>query len=86
MGMDNIVHADIFFFITTIVTIVVGIFLSVALYYFIGTMRNVREISKIVKDKVEDAGEHLDAFWERLLGARLINFFLPKKVVKSKKK
>jgi hypothetical protein len=43
--MDALVHADIFFFVSTIALVVLSIALLVALYYVIAVVRDVRKIS-----------------------------------------
>ena len=47
--MQTLVHADIFFFISSIALIVLSILLSIALYYAIGVLRAVREVSSRLK-------------------------------------
>jgi len=49
--MEAILKSDIFFFITSIVVIVLSAVLLVALYYLIKILRDVKEISKIVKNE-----------------------------------
>jgi len=55
--MDTLIHADIFFFISTVVLVFVGILAVVALYYVIRILRDIDEVSK--KAKVE-ASEIID--------------------------
>jgi hypothetical protein len=52
--MSELVHADIFFFVTTIVVVAVGITLTVALIYIIGILRDVQEIIRTAKAATED--------------------------------
>lgn len=49
MPNDSIIHADIFFFISTIALVGISIGICIALYYLIKILRNVREFSDIVK-------------------------------------
>lgn len=49
--MEAILKADIFFFITSIVVVIISAVLLVALYYLIKILRDVGEISKIVKNE-----------------------------------
>ena len=51
--MRSFIHADIFFFITTIVVILVGIFLVAVLIYIIRILRDVKKVSKTVKEGTE---------------------------------
>jgi hypothetical protein len=59
--MDTLIHADIFFFVTTIAVIVVGIVLTVALIYLAKVLSDIKEITKQVKEETilfrEDIGE-----------------------------
>lgn len=49
--MNNLVHADIFFFITTIVVAVAGIVGLIAAIYVIAVLKNVKEISDRIKEE-----------------------------------
>ncbi|HRH22808.1 MAG TPA: hypothetical protein PLB51_02345 [Candidatus Paceibacterota bacterium] len=49
MAQDSLIHADIFFFISSIALVIISIGITVLLIYLIGIVRNVREISEKVK-------------------------------------
>jgi hypothetical protein len=49
--MDTLIHADIFFFVTTIAVVVVGIALTVALIYLAKVLSDVKEITQQVKEE-----------------------------------
>jgi hypothetical protein len=49
--MDTLIHADIFFFVTTIVVIIVGIAFTIALIYLAKVLSDVKEITKQVKEE-----------------------------------
>jgi hypothetical protein len=49
--MDTLIHADIFFFITTIVVVIVGIALTIALVYLAKVLSDVKEITRQVKEE-----------------------------------
>jgi hypothetical protein len=49
--MDTLIHADIFFFVTTIVVVIVGVALTVALIYLAKILSDVKEITKQVKEE-----------------------------------
>ena len=49
--MDSLVHADIFFFITTLALIFVTIGMVVVIIYVIKILRDVAEISRRTKEK-----------------------------------
>jgi hypothetical protein len=47
--MTTLVHADIFFFVTTIAVVVVAIAFVVALVYLIAVLRRIRDVMEEVK-------------------------------------
>lgn len=47
--MQNLIQSDVFFFITSVAVIVVTIFVLVVLWYLISILRNVKEVSDIIK-------------------------------------
>jgi len=47
--MGNFIQSDIFFFITAVAVILVTIFVLVALWYIIRIVKNVKDVSEIVK-------------------------------------
>ena len=47
--MTELLKMDIFFFVTTIVVVAVGVLACVALYYVIRILRNVEQISEDVE-------------------------------------
>jgi 5-bromo-4-chloroindolyl phosphate hydrolysis protein len=78
--MDTLIHADIFFFITTIAVIIISIILGVVLYYLIKILKNVRDITESVKEEtnlirkdIQDARENIKIEGFKL--KHLISFF-----------
>jgi len=59
--MQDLMKADIFFFVTTIAVILVAIGVSVGLYYIVRILRNVRDVTNRVdegsKMLAEDLGD-----------------------------
>ncbi|MGD1003644.1 MAG: hypothetical protein ABR884_03675 [Minisyncoccia bacterium] len=49
--MDTLIHADIFFFVTTVAVIVVGIAFTIALIYLANVLSDIKEITKQVKEE-----------------------------------
>ncbi len=47
--MGTLIHADVFFFVTTIAVIIVTALLALALLYLIRVLRQVEEIGKDIK-------------------------------------
>src|SRR6185369_15127233 len=50
--MQDIIHADIFFFITSIAVVIFTIIAAIVGMYMIGIMRDVRQITRRVRDGV----------------------------------
>lgn len=73
--MESIVQADIFFFITTIVTVVLGVLATVLLVYLIKLVRDVYIIAEAVReetvtviDDIEDFRKNVHSKAKRLSG------------------
>jgi hypothetical protein len=49
--MDTLIHADIFFFVTTIAVVIVAAALTIALIYLAKVLSDVKEITKQVKEE-----------------------------------
>jgi Na+/melibiose symporter-like transporter len=49
--MDTLIHADIFFFVTTVVVVVLGVALLVALIYLIQAIRRIRDIASQIREE-----------------------------------
>ena len=59
--MQTLVHADAFFFISTIALVVLSVLAAIALYYAINILHDVREVSARVKKATGDIERDLDA-------------------------
>ncbi len=70
--MTQLAHADIFFLVTTIVTIIVSLFIIILLYY---TIRLVRHLSRLA-EKIESETDEYVA-----LSSNLRNGFLQHPIV-----
>ncbi len=51
---EGLIHADIFFFVTTIVMVVVGIVLTVALVYLVRILHNVDRLTRKVEHETSE--------------------------------
>lgn len=60
--MNTLVHADIFFFISTIGFIVLFALGVVLLVYVIGILRQIRKITAKIGDNVEDISDEAKEF------------------------
>lgn len=49
--MDTLMHADIFFFVTTIAVVLVAIVFTIALIYLIVILKRVRDIAEQVREE-----------------------------------
>jgi hypothetical protein len=49
--MDTLIHADIFFFVTTIAVVVVTLLVVTVLIYLIKILRRIRTIAEEIKDE-----------------------------------
>lgn len=54
MPNESLIHADIFFFISTIALVVISIGFSIALFYIIKILRNLRDISDRANSESEE--------------------------------
>jgi len=59
MAMQTLIHADIFFFVTTIVIVLVAIVLIVILIYIVIIMADIREISRFVRKETGEIAEDM---------------------------
>ena len=64
--MNDILHANIFFFITSIVTILLGILVAIALYYVIKILKNLRDITDRAQRGSEVLGHDLEHLRENI--------------------
>jgi len=51
--MGTLIHADIFFFVTTVAVIVVAIAFACVLFYLASVLRQVRDIAREVKEEAK---------------------------------
>lgn len=89
--MNEILQADIFFFITTVSVVIIAILLIVALLYAIRLLRNLRDSSEIIKNTVIDVSRnvagtqnYLKTFFEKLNVVQLISSAFSNKRKKNK--
>ena len=78
--MDTLVHADIFFFVTTIAVVVVAVTFVVVAFYLVGVLRRTRDIvdavkaeTALVREDIQGARMRVKAGGLRL--AHLLDFF-----------
>lgn len=83
--METLIHADIFFFVTTIAVVVFLLLGSIAFYYLIGILRNIKKASDKIEQKIEVAGEHVDDLYHSIKESFLFAMLFGKKKEKAKK-
>lgn len=66
--METLIHADIFFFVTTIIAIVLGILLIVILIILIKIMADIREISHIARNETTELASDIHEIREEVTG------------------
>jgi hypothetical protein len=75
--MNTLIHADIFFFVTTIVVVIVGLLLAIALIYFIKILYSVKRVAEEIRDETilfrQDVHELRDSIKRE--GFKLKNMF-----------
>lgn len=88
--MNTLIHADIFFFVTTIAVIIFTILASIALYYLIGALKNFKRITKNLENRIDQAGDKISDEAEyiknRLHESFIFNLIFAKKKAKNSKK
>ena len=57
--MNTLVHADLFFFVTTVFVGILSLSTAIAMYYVIGILRDVKQLSAILKEEGERIGGDL---------------------------
>jgi hypothetical protein len=84
--INTLVHADIFFFITSIaVVVLIGVIL-VASYYLIPTLRNFRDVSRTLKRGVDKAEEGIENAYDRIEDSSIFKFIFGKSRKKNNNK
>lgn len=58
--MSQVLQANIFFFITAVTVVVLGIIFAVALVYLVRILRDVKDISSLAKEQAEMLSRDVD--------------------------
>lgn len=75
--METLMKADIFFFVSSIESLVLTILLGVVLYYFIKAGKNLYRISEALQGRFKDSEEFVAELKERLEDNLVFRFFFP---------
>jgi hypothetical protein len=52
--MTHLLHADIFFLVTTIVTVIVSLFIIILLYYMIRLVRHLSRLAEKIENETDE--------------------------------
>lgn len=75
--METLIKADIFFFISSIATVILSILLSVVLFYFIKAGKNLYLISEKMQEHFKESEEFVFELKERLENNMFFRLFFP---------
>lgn len=75
--METLIKADIFFFISSIASVVLTILLSIVLFYFIKAGKNLYQISEKLQDHFKESEEFVLDLKERLEDNMIFRLFFP---------
>lgn len=76
-GVDSFIKADIFFFISSIATVVLTILASLVLYYLIKAGKNLYVLSEALKNGMKESEEFVAELKERLEDNMVFRMFFP---------
>lgn len=77
--MNTLIQADIFFFISSIATIIFTVLISIAIYYLIQILKNVRNATDTLQEKIETTSENLEAMRRKISESLIFNLIFTKK-------
>ena len=86
--MKELIHADVFFFVTTIVVLVLGAVIATALVYAVSILADIKYITRQIKQGSDEVLEDLQTLREKFknegfklmqLGGFIGNFFAKKR-------
>lgn len=84
--MNSILQADIFFFISTIAVVIFSVLLIIVIYYLRETLQNFRDISRTLKNGVNNASEKVGDAFSDVEDSSIYKFIFGKKRKKKKSK
>ena len=84
--MDTLLHADVFFFITSVAVILVTTMIVISLIYFIQILKNVRDISQTFKKGTTVASESITAIINLIINNPFFKAIFGKAKTKPKRK
>ncbi len=76
---SSIIHADIFFFVTTVALIIFAVIGIIASLYIIAILRNIRDISRTLKHGVENAEGRIEEMCSGVEDSAVFKFIFGRK-------
>ena len=76
--METLMKADIFFFISSIASVILVVLLSIALFYFIKAGKNLYHISEKLEEHFKESEEFVLDLKERLEDNLIFRMFFPR--------
>jgi hypothetical protein len=90
--METLIHADVFFFVSTIALLVVVFFLAIVLAYVVTILKDVKHVTRKIREESDEVIEDLQLLRSHIknegfkivtLGGFLTRFFNRKKRTKK---
>ena len=75
--MESLIKADIFFFISSVATVVLAILISILLFYLIKAGKNLYRLSEALKGGFKESEEFVAELRERLEDNMVFRLFFP---------
>lgn len=75
--METVMKADIFFFISSVASVVLAVLLSIVLFYFIKAGKNLYHISEKLQEHFKESEEFVFDLKERLEENMIFRLFFP---------
>ncbi len=76
---SSIIHADIFFFVTTVALIIFTVIGIIASLYIIAILKNIRDISRTLKRGVENAEGRIEEIVNDIEDSTIFRFIFGRK-------
>ncbi|MES2214143.1 MAG: hypothetical protein V4465_02005 [Patescibacteria group bacterium] len=77
--MDTLVHADIFFFVTTIAVVLLTLGLLWGIFYVVGALKRLEVYVHTIAENTKDASEEVKEMGEDIRDSFLYQFLFKKK-------
>ncbi|PJA86550.1 MAG: hypothetical protein CO141_04105 [Candidatus Moranbacteria bacterium CG_4_9_14_3_um_filter_42_9] len=75
--METVVKADIFFFISSVASVVLTVMFCIVLFYFIKAGKNLYQISEKLQDHFRESEEFVFELKDRLEDNMIFRLFFP---------